>query len=294
MAYHLAIGDRSYSSWSLRGWLMFVKFGLAPKVRRIRLFTPDFTAALADFPGTRLVPAVRFEAAGREVALWDTIAIAETLAERHPDRGFWPEEAAARVLARSMAAEMHSGFAALRGACPMNLRRAYDGFAPTEAVLADLARIEALWAMARGVAGDGPWLFGAYSLADAFFAPVAMRIAGYGLPVGAAAEAYVAAHLGDADFRRWRAMGFAEGEGQARYDLDLPRRPWPGPVPLPARAVTGARAENATCPFSGDPVVADSLAEVGGRVIGFCNPFCRDKVVADPEAWPAAMALLGR
>ena len=157
------------------------------------------------------------------------------------------------------------------------------------------ARIEALWAMARAAHGTAePWLFGAYSLADVFFAPVAARIATYGLPVGEAAAAYAAAHLADPAFRAWRAQGLADPVAQPVYDLDLPERDWPGPRPLPARAVAGVQAINAACPFSGRPVEADSLAEVDGRVIGFCNPGCRDKVVADPEAWPAAMALLAR
>ena len=146
----------------------------------------------------------------------------------------------------------------------------------------------------RSTGGEGPWLFGAYSLADVFFAPVAARVAGYGLPMGAAAMDYVAAHLADPAFRAWRAEGLTDPYVQAHYDLDLPERAWPGPKPLPARAVSGVRAINAACPFSGKPVAADSLAEVEGTVIGFCNPGCRDKVVADPEAWPKAMALIGR
>ena len=83
-----------------------------------------------------------------------------------------------------------------------------------------------------------------------------------------------------------------ERHEQAGYDLDLPLRPWPGPAPLPARAVASVDPVNAACPFSGDPVASDSLAEVDGIVVGFCNRFCRDKVVADPEAWPAAMAVV--
>lgn len=175
----------------------------------------------------------------------------------------------------------------------MNLRRAYTGFEASTEVRADLARIEALWALARvSRRAPGPWLFGPVTLADVFFAPVAARIAGYGLEVGAEARAYVAEHLADTAFRQWRAMGLADPLVQATYDLDLAEGAWLGPVPLPARAVTDAAPLNTTCPFSGKPVAPDSLAEVTGRVIGFCNPFCRDKVVADPEAWPAAMALL--
>ena len=113
----------------------------------------------------------------------------------------------------------------------MNLRRAYVGFAPDAAVRADLARIEALWALARAEHGAaGPWLFGGYSLADVFFAPVAARVATYGLPMGAAAMDYVAAHLADPAFLAWRAEGLADPFVQAHYDLDLPERAWPGPT----------------------------------------------------------------
>jgi glutathione S-transferase len=226
----LAIADRTYSSWSLRGWLMFARFELPVTVRTATIYTPAFPAMLADFGAARTAPALRIEEDGRAFALWETPAIAETLAERHPDRPFWPADPARRALARTLAAEMHAGFLALRAACPMNLRRAYAGFEPSDAVRADLARIEALWDLARATATrDGPWLFGAYSLADAFYAPVAARIAGYGLPVGPAAAAYVTAHLAEPAFRAWRAASLGEPHVQERYELGLPERPWPGP-----------------------------------------------------------------
>ncbi len=294
MGYVLAVGERIHSSWSLRGWLLFSRFGVPVRLVTAPLYSTDFERVLADFAPARQVPALRIEDEGAPRVVWDTLAIAETLAERHPDRQLWPADPHARALARSVSAEMHSGFGPLRSACPMNLRHAFAGFAPSAEVLADLARIEALWATARAVAGDGPWLFGDYSIADAFFAPVAARVACYDLPVGPAAAAYVAAHLADTSFRAWRAAGLAETRVLTEYDMDLPRAPWPGPAPLPARAVEGVAALNAACPFSGAPVRGDSLAEIDGRVIGFCNRFCRDKVVADPEAWPEVMELLAR
>ena len=102
--------------------------------------------------------------------------------------------------------------------------------------------------------------------------------------------AYVQAHLAHPSFRRWRAMGLVDGADQEFYRRPYPRRPWPGPVPLSARAVEGSRAENATCPYSGKPVT--HVLEIEGRRLGFCNAFCRDKTVADPEAWPKFVALL--
>ena len=285
MTYDLAIGERAYSSWSLRGWLMFEKFGLPVKVHNAKMYTPDFARTLAAFGAARLVPAMR----KGEVVVWDSLAMAETLAEAHPDKGLWPADPALRGLARSLVAEMHSGFNALRSACPMNLLQAYEGGPVDADIRADLDRIAELWALAPG--GDGPWLFGAYSLADVFYAPVAMRIAGYGLRVPAPARAYVDTHLADPAFRRWRAMALAENRVIDGYLKDLLRVGWPGPRPLPAEAVEGAPV-NDRCPYSGDPVAADSLARIDGVTVGFCNPFCRDKTVADPEAWPAAMALV--
>lgn len=229
MTYTLAIGDRSYSSWSLRGWLMLAKFGLPVQVRQAHLYTPEFQALLDEFAPARRVPALRIEGLG---VVWDTAAMAETLAERHPEHGLWPTDPAARAFGRALAAEMHSGFGALRDACPMNLRHAYRGFEPDAGVRADLERLELLWSRARSQFGaDGPWLLGAYSLADVFFAPVASRIATYALPVGEAARRYVSMHLSDAVFRDWRATGLAEDFVQPGYELDLPHAPWPDPVP---------------------------------------------------------------
>ena len=291
MTYTLAIGDRTYSSWSLRGWLIFAGFDIPVTLRYAVMRTPAFPDMLADFGPSRTVPTLRIDDSDGTRIVWDSLAIAMAVAERNPEVAFWPEAAKARAQAMSMTAEMHSGFTALRGACPMNLHHVWDGFAPGEDVQADLDRIATLWSQALETSG-GPWLFGAFTLADAFFAPVAMRIAGYGLAVPAAAEAYVKTHLAALPFRRWRAEGQADREHQAVYDMDLPTLPWPGPRPVAAEAVTGLEAINTVCPYSAKPVAADSLARIDGRVIGFCNPRCRDKTVADPEAWPAAMALV--
>jgi glutathione S-transferase len=225
MAYEILIGDRSYSSWSLRGWLLLARFGLPHRVELAEMYAPAFAQALAAWPPARTVPVVR----APDGATWhDSLAIAEGLAERHPEAGHWPARPRARALARSVAAEMHSSYGALRSACPMNLRVAWRGFDPADAVRADLARIEALWAAAREMAdGDGPWLFGAYSAADAFHAPVAMRIAGYGLPVGEAAQAYVGAHLACPHLRAWRDAGEAADRTLANYDQGLPTAPFP-------------------------------------------------------------------
>ena len=288
MTYDLAIADRAYSSWSLRGWLLFDAFSLPVRVQHARLYTDELPRLLERFSPARTVPAMRTPE-GTVVA--ESLAIAEELASRHPEAGLWPKDPAARAVARMLAAEMHAGFTALRSHCPMNLRVSYSDCAPPDAVLADIARLETIWSWARRETGaEGPWLCGVYSAADAFFAPVAGRIAGYNLPVGADAAAYVTAHLAHPSFRRWRAMGFADGADQEFYRRDYPRRPWPGPAPLAARAVDHGPSVNDTCPYSGKPVT--HFLEIGGHIFGFCNAFCRDKTVADPEAWPKFKALL--
>ncbi|MBT8454780.1 MAG: glutathione S-transferase [Alphaproteobacteria bacterium] len=288
MTYTLALGDRAYSSWSLRGWLMFEAFGIPVETDRTRMYTPAFAETLAAYPPARTVPALRLPDG---TAIGETMAIAEELATRHPEAGLWPERADHRALARMLAAEMHAGFTALRGACPMNLRVTWQGFEPSAEVLADLERVQTLWAHAYAMSdGKGPWLFGRYSLADVFFAPVAARIAGYGLPVDAAAQAYVDLHLAHPAFRRWRAMGLVDGPDQPVYEQGLPRGAWPGPAQRPAKAVEAGPAENDRCPYSG--LAVTHFLETGGRIFGFCNAFCRDKTVADPEAWPDFMQLL--
>ena len=226
MTYELYIGDRTFSSWSLRGWLMFEKFGLPFNTNMVGLYTGTMKADLAALAPARTVPAMRTPAGH---VLTDSLAMAETLVENHPDIDFYPRDPGARALARSITAEMHSGFGALRVACPMQLAFCWEGFQVPDSVKADLARIEYLWFLARKRHGaDGPWLFGAYSLADVFYAPVAMRIAAYGLPASDMASAYVTAHLNDPAFLKWREAAMKDRYDPWPYTLDLARKPWPG------------------------------------------------------------------
>lgn len=225
MTYTLYIGDQTFSSWSLRGWLMFEKFGIPFETRMVGLYSGTMAQDLAQLAPARLVPVMTTPDG---IVIGETLAMGETLAERHPEAGLWPTDPAARALARWMSSEMHSGFGALRGDCPMQLLHQYKGFSPSDAVRKDLARIDELWSLARSRHGaDGPWLFGAYSLADAFFAPVAARIAGYNLPVGEQAQAYVSAHLADPAFRAWREEGLKTSYDPVPYARDLPTDPWP-------------------------------------------------------------------
>lgn len=295
MDYTLFIGDFAYSSWSLRGWLLFDAFSVPCALRRAHMNSQAFEDMREEMAPARLVPAMRIGADGEPLIVWDSLAMAETLSERHRDAHLWPRDPVRRATARSVAAEIHSGFAALRGACPMNLRRSYSGFVPDEAVRGDLARLEAIWSYVKLRHGlGGPYLTGSgYSVADAFMTPIATRIVTYDLQVGGGLAGYVEALTAHPAFRRWRAMAFADRHRQAHYEFDLPDRPDPLAPVRTGRPVEGAGAENAACPFSGKPVSPDSLVEIQGRVIGFCNPFCRDKVAADPDAWPEVAALLG-
>lgn len=289
MTYDLIIGDYAYSSWSLRGWLLFERFGIPRRTKLLNFKEGGVPEQMPDMAPARTVPAIRTPDGA---VLGESLAIAEELASRHPEAGLWPTDPKARAIARTLTSEMHAGFGALRSACPMNLRLAYSGVTPSPEVEADLRRLEVIWDYARRECQpDGPWLCGEYSAVDAFYAPVAARIAGYGLKVSESAAAYVEAHLADPAFRRWRAMGLVHGEVLNRYKQSFDTTDWPGPVPRDARAVDSGTPENEICPYSGKP--ATYLMEMDGRIFGFCNAFCRNKTVADPEAWPDFLALRG-
>lgn len=207
----LVLGNKRYSSWSLRPWLVMRCFDIPFEETVIPLDTPEFAARIGELSPSRRVPVL----IDGDVHVWDSLAIVEYVAERFPERAIWPAERAARALARSIACEMHSGFAALRTACPMNLRLAapFQGWGG-EAAAKDVQRIVALWADARArfgaPSGAGPFLFGAFTAADAMYAPVTTRLTSYGWPIDAATRAYCDAVQGLPAFREWKAAGDAE------------------------------------------------------------------------------------
>ena len=225
MTYDLFIGDRLFSSWSLRGWLMLEKFGLPHRVHMMRLYGGGFTEDMAPLAPARLVPVLRTPEGW---VIGESLAIAETLAERHPDRPLWPTDPRMRARARMICAEMASGFAALRSGCPMQLAHVNRGYRAPEPVRRDLARLETLWHDAWAMTGksDG-WLFGAYSLADVFFAPVAARIVGYDLDVSDRARAYCLQSLSDPAVRRWRAQALEVEYTPFPYPVHEPLGAWP-------------------------------------------------------------------
>ena len=193
--FQLAIGNKNYSSWSMRPWVLMRQFGIPFEEVRVRFdsFAPDseFKRRLRDLAPTGKVPVLIVDGH----AVWDTLAIAETLAEHHPDMPLWPTQAAQRARARSLCAEMHAGFSALRSHCPQNIEASLPAvgaqiWAEQASVRADLARLENMWAESLAASG-GPFLFGAFSIADAYYAPVVGRLRTYALPVSAATSAYM-------------------------------------------------------------------------------------------------------
>ncbi len=193
--FKLYIGNKNYSSWSMRPWVLMRQAGIDFEEVLVRFDSFDagseFKRRIGPVSPTGKVPAL----VHGDLVVWDTLAIAEYLAERFPDRALWPAEARARAVARSACAEMHSGFSALRGACPMNIEARLPEvgalmWRDKPGVRADVERLAALWTQLLDTHG-GPMLFGAFSIADAFFAPVCMRLVTYALPLPPQIAAYV-------------------------------------------------------------------------------------------------------
>ena len=172
----LYIGDKNLSSWSLRPWLAMTHAGIAFREKVIRLDRPETKSALADASPSSRVPCLLDD----DLTIWDSLAICEYLAEKFPEKALWPEARAARATARSVCAEMHSGFGALRALWPMHFAR--EGMRhTTHGIEGDIARIAEIWeGCRRDFGGDGPFLFGRFSIADAMFAPVVSRFVTYG------------------------------------------------------------------------------------------------------------------
>ncbi|MEM8790848.1 MAG: glutathione S-transferase N-terminal domain-containing protein [Pseudomonadota bacterium] len=216
--YRLIIAQKAYSSWSLRGWLLLNAFGIPYEEEMIRMYTDSFSDAMDARAPARTVPILEWEEGGREMRVWESLAIAETLAERHPERGIWPDDPVERNVARIVANEMHAGFAALRTACPMNLHRGGRKKDPiTEELTADIDRVAEVWTWALETTG-GPWLAGhAFSAADVFMAPVATRLDSYGL-VDRRTETYTRRILSHASMRRWTSAAREDPERIEWYD----------------------------------------------------------------------------
>jgi glutathione S-transferase len=207
----LVIGNKNYSSWSLRAWLALTEAHIPFEEIQLSLFTETFEREIGKYTPARRVPVLIDPDAGPQpLHVWDTLAIAEYLAERFPDRMLWPAAAADRARARSLCAEMHSGFSALRNALPMNVEAALPGRGWSVAVQRDVDRIAATWHECLAHSG-GPMLFGGFSIVDAFFAPVVSRFATYAIELPREATAYCDRVLALDGMRAWTAAALAEG-----------------------------------------------------------------------------------
>jgi glutathione S-transferase len=211
----LIIGNRNYSSWSLRAWLALEATGLEFDEVVIPLGRDTTTEEILRWSPTARVPAFKYG----EVFLWDSLAICEHLAEAFPEAGLWPAKVTARATARSVVAEMHSGFVALRKLMPMNLRASYPGAGRESGVDEDIARITAIWEECRtnhGAGGD--LLFGQFTIADAFYAPIVSRFLTYGVSPGGIAGDYMDSVWALPAMQDWAEKARAEEWKVERYD----------------------------------------------------------------------------
>jgi glutathione S-transferase len=217
----LVIGNKNYSSWSLRPYMALGMAGIAFEDKVIPFGQPignvKFVKAVKKYSKAGLVPVLVHE----DVAVWDSLAIMEYLAETWPDRNLWPKKKAARAMARSVSAEMHSGFKALRNACPMNLRRPQAPVPMSDAICTDVSRLETLWRDCRKEFGKGgPFLFGKFCIADAMFAPVVTRLDTYEIKVADDTQHYMNAVLATPTFHDWKAAALKEEWVVAEDEVD--------------------------------------------------------------------------
>jgi len=203
----LVVANKNYSSWSMRPWVLLQARGIAFQERLLKFESKDWRDHIGRLSPTGLVPVLWEGEAGAGFATWDTLAIAERLHELFPQRGIWPADSQLRARARCVVAEMHAGFRALRGAMPMNIRSRYPGKGMNEGVAKDIERISAMWASA-----SGPFLYGEFSAADAFYAPVATRFVTYGVELQGKAKEYQQRLLASPAVKAWSADALKETE----------------------------------------------------------------------------------
>ena len=204
---HLIMGNKNYSSWSLRPWLAMTMAGLEFDETLILLDTSGTKKQIAQHSKAGRVPILRHG----KVTIWETLAILEYLAETFPEKSLWPKAKAARAVARAISNEMHAGFSGLRNACPMNLRRPQKPIALNAETRADIARIEEIWRDCRKTYGKGgKFLFGKFCNADAMFAPVVTRFDTYAIPVAKDTRAYMDAVMATKAFQKWKSAALKE------------------------------------------------------------------------------------
>ncbi|HYD81233.1 MAG TPA: glutathione S-transferase family protein [Paucimonas sp.] len=210
----LIIGNKNYSSWSMRPWVAMKAFGISFEEVRIALRRPETSTKIVHYSAAGRVPVL----IDGEITVWDSLAICEYLAEQFPEKNLWPRDVAARAMARSICAEMHSGFTGLRSDMWMNIRARFPGKGRTMAAQADIGRISEIWETCLSRSGPRGYLFGDFSIADAYFSPVVMRFRTYGVSLGPALDAYAARVAAHPAVARWIAEAEAETERVAELD----------------------------------------------------------------------------
>ena len=219
MALTLVIGNKNYSSWSFRPWIALRTAGVPFEEIVIPLYEPGSKERILSFSPAGKVPVI----IDGDVRVWESLAIMDYLAERFPQTGLWPKDAAARAHARAIAAEMHAGFAPLRRHCPMNMWRPVKARELPPEVAADVKRIEAIFTECRERFGQGgAFLFGAFGAADAMYAPVVSRLHTYGIAVGPTAETYKQAIMALPGWTEWHAAALQEPWIMANGEVDWP------------------------------------------------------------------------
>lgn len=207
MGLRLLIGNRNYSSWSLRPWLAMKVAGIAFEETVISLDAPDFKSRVTAVSGAGKVPVL----VDGGISVWESLAILEYLAEKFPTSGLWPRDTQARAHARAAASEMHGGFGPLRNQLPMNVRRPVKAHAVEDDAKRDIARIDALWSECRARFGnEGPFLYGGFGAADATYAPVVWRFQTYAVEVSAVAGAYMRNVMELPAWNEWREAALRE------------------------------------------------------------------------------------
>jgi glutathione S-transferase len=219
MALTLVLGNKNYSSWSFRPWIALRTAAIPFEEVVIPLYEPGSKERILSFSAAGKVPVL----IDGDVRVWESLAIMDYLAERFPQSGLWPKDAAARAHARAIAAEMHAGFAPLRRHCPMNMWRPVKARELPPEVAADVKRIEAIFTECRERFGQGgSFLFGAFGAADAMYAPVVSRFHTYGIALGPVAEAYKQAVMALPGWAEWRAAALREPWVMANAEVDWP------------------------------------------------------------------------
>lgn len=205
----LVIGNKNYSSWSLRPWLVMKYFDIPFEEIRIPLYQENSKVALEQYSPSGMVPVLIHG----NTTVWDSLSICEYLQELYPSLPLWPVDQTARAIARSICAEMHSGFDAIRTHMPMNCRKSYPGKGLNPDTKKDIKRITQIWQTCRSTYGEGgSMLFGNFTIADAMFAPVALRFQTYMAPLDSVSSSYVSTILGLPEMQAWIAAGSSESE----------------------------------------------------------------------------------